>query len=326
MNLTQAFTHYSATKTQLMLANKITIGTQRVIAESLSITKTIDSICDTFNFTLPNTEINHHEQVKILISETPILVGYINKKSHARPANNNTLSVSGRSISQDIIDSRITFSAADKTLAELCTTLFKKFNQNFTTKKITLPVKNFTITAESAFEALNQIAKQQDLLFIENADGSVALIKPADVDNSHYHLNETNLSNFRMDEDTSKSFATTTVKTNPTKDNLNPEHNNYTHSETTKGVRSTRVQEVINDKLTNQQACQDRAIEIIRLAKSQSITASGVSDGWRNPDGKIWRPNTLYTINSERMLLTSATFTENGSDRSTNLQFKGHYG
>lgn len=204
--------------------------------------------------------------------------------------------------------------------------LFAKFGQTFTTKVKTKPVKDFSIVAESAFESLNQLAKQQNLLFVENNDGSVSLVEPANVDNSHLNLNATNLSDFKVTENLVAFFHTNTVKTNPGKDNLKPDaHNNHKFTLQVGQVRKTRIQEVIADSLTNRQACQDRANEIVALAKSQSISATGTSKGWLNPDGKLWKPNSLYTIQGAKLLLTSATFNKSGDNRTTSLTFKGHH-
>lgn len=254
------------------------------------------------------------------------MVGHIDSIDHATPANNNMITFTGRSMSQDIIDSRITHTSYNQTLDELATTLFAKFEQTFTTKIATKPVEDFSIVAESAFESLNQLAKQQNLLFIENSDGSVELVEPANVDNSHLNLNATNLSNFKFSENLSAFFYKNTVKTNPGKDNLEPNiHNNHKFTLQIDNVRKTRIQEVIADSLTNEQACEDRANEIVSLAKAQSIGATGTSRGWFNPDGKLWQPNSLYTIKGKKLLLASTTFNQSGNNRTTSLIFKGHY-
>lgn len=300
----------------------IIIGTTEILTEEISIAKTIDSLCDSFTLRLPNIKLDVHAKVSIKINNTNAMSGYINKINHAQP---NTLSLAGRSLSQDIIDSRITYVTHNKTLAELATDLFSKFNQPFTTKVKTQSVKDFSIVAESAFEALNQLAKQQNLLFIENVNGSVTLVKPADVDNSHIHLNARNLSDFQISEDLSKFFHTTKVKTNPNAENLDyATHNNYHYKLLFDKVRATRIQEVVADKLTNHQACEDRANELTNLAFAQGITASGTSMGWLDPAGKEWKTNSLYTVNNKRMLLASATFNQTGRSQITKLQFKGH--
>jgi len=305
---------------------KLTIGSEQVLAQSLSITKTMDSICDTFSLQIPFKTLPTHKEVSISINGARTMTGFINSIDHATPANNNTITFYGRSMSQDIVDSRITFVAHDKTLAELATELFAKFGQTFNTKIKTKPVKDFSIVAESAFESLNQIAKQQNLLFVENNDGSVSLVEPANVDNSHLNLGPTNLSDFKITENLAAFFHINTVKTNPGKDNLNHDaHNNHKFTLQVNEVRKTRTQEVIADSLTNQQACQDRANEIVSLAKSQSISSSGTFKGWLNPDGKLWRPNSLYTIKGEKLLLTTATFNQSGNNRTTSLTFKGHH-
>ena len=305
---------------------KLTIGTEQILAQQLSITKTIDALCDTFNLQIPFKQLSVQSQVKISIGEVDIMVGHINSINHATPANNNTITFTGRSMSQDIIDSRITHTAHNKTLAELATVLFAKFEQTFTTKVDTKPVKDFSIVAESAFEKLNQLAKEQNLLFIENSDGSVELVQPANVDNSHLNLDHTNLSDFKVSENLSVFFYKNTVKTNPGKDNLEPYvHGNHKFTLMVDNVRQTRIQEVIADSLTSEQACFDRAKEIVSLAKAQSIGATGTSKGWLNPDGKLWQPNSTYTIKGTKLLLASATFNQTGNNRTTSLSFKGHY-
>ena len=135
------------------------------------------------------------------------------------------------------------------------------------------------------------------------------LVAPANVDNSHLNLNASNLSDFKVSEDLSVFFYKNTVKINPGKYNLNPNaHGNHKFTLQIDQVRKTRIQEVIADSLTNQQACHDRAKEIVSLAKAQSIGATGTSKGWLNPDGTLWQPNSLYTIKGTKLLLSSARF------------------
>jgi prophage tail gpP-like protein len=302
------------------------VGSERVLAQQISITKTIDSLCDTFNLQMPFQSLSVVDKpIQIIVDDMSVMVGYINSIDHAVPANNNTITFAGRSMSQDIIDSRITHVAHNQTLAELATVLFAKFEQKFTTKVETKIIKDFSIVAESAFESLNQLAKSQNLIFVENNDGSVELVEPANVDNSHLNLSAANLENFKVNENLSAFFYQNTVKTNPGKDNLNPNaHNNFKFNINIDRIRKTRIQEVIADKLTDLQACEDRAQEIVSLAKSQSITASGTSQGWLNPDDNLWQPNSLYTIQNEKLLLASATFNQSGNNRTTSLSFKGH--
>lgn len=306
---------------------KLLIGTQAILTEQISITKTIDSLCDNFTLSLPHTKININEKVEITINEKLVMCGYINIIKHATPANNNMLTLAGRSMSQDIIDSRITHSAHNKNLADLAAELFKKFSQTFSTQITTKSIADFSIVAESAFEALSQLAKQQNLIFIENSDGSVKLVTPADVDKTHIKLDAHNLSDFNVSEDLSKFFNTTTVKSNPAANNLAAEtHNSNSYTINIDKVRAVRQFEVIADKLDNLAACKDRATELINQAKADSISASGNADGWLDPAGQLWSVNSLYTVNNERMLLASAAFEQSGSERTTKLQFKGYNG
>lgn len=305
---------------------KISIGSKTIQAEEISITKTIDAICDSFMFKMPFTQLPINEQVHASVNHHNLMVGYVDNIVHATPANNNTITLSGRSKSQDIVDSRITHTAKDITLADLSLELFAKFGQSFTTKIKTEIIKDFSIVAESAFESLNQIAKQQNLLFIENVNGSVSLVKPANVDNLHIFLGAENLSNFNLTENISVLFGNNTVKVNPTKDNLSGgDHKNYSFTLKNENVRDSRVLEVIADSLITDQACKDRAVELSTLAKAQSIGATGTASDWFAPDGNLWQPNSTYTIADEQLLLASATFKQSASNRTTELKFKGHY-
>lgn len=78
---------------------RLTIGSDQVLAQELSITKTIDSLCDTFNLQIPFKPLSVHKQVKISINGAGAMVGFINSIDHATPANNNTITFAGRSIS-----------------------------------------------------------------------------------------------------------------------------------------------------------------------------------------------------------------------------------
>ena len=151
-------------------------------------------------------------------------------------------------------------------------------------------------------------------------------IIPTPFDNSHLNLDSTNLSDFKVFENLSVFFYTNTVKINSGKYNLNPNaDSNHKFSFQIDQVRKTHIQEVIADSLTNEQDCQDRALEIVSLAKSQSIGVTGTSKGWLNPDGNLWQPNSLYTIKGTKLLLASATFNQSGDNRTTSLSFKGYY-
>jgi prophage tail gpP-like protein len=304
----------------------LTIGTERILAQEVSITKTINAICDTFTLKIPFKTLAVHQPVKVRVNNLDLMTGYTNQIEHATPANNNTTTLVGRSMSQDIVDSRITYTAHNTTMDAIASELFAKFGQTFSALVETKEVDEFAIVAESAFEALNQLAKEQNLLLIENNDGTVNLVEPANVDNTHIKLDASNLSDFRINEDLSVFFYENTAKSNPGKFNLNaPEHNNPQFTVYLDPIRTTRVQEIISDQLKDEQDCQDRVNEVIRLAKAQSIRASGTSKGWFAPDGKLWQINSTYTINGVMLLLDTAVFNQSGNNRTTSLKFKGHY-
>lgn len=306
----------------------VLIDNKKVSAQEISVVKTIQNICDTFSITLPTSKEklpDLNKEIRISIGDTPLMVGYVNTINHASPANDGTISIAGRSKSQDIVDSRITFTDQDTNLSEISQALFAKFNQKFTTKKQTDTIDNFAIVAQSAFQSLSSIAKQQNLFFIESADGSVQLVSPGDVDNSHIILSSKDLSNFQVDEDLSKKFATIKVKTNPTTENLSTIENQAVSAQAVDDtVRAARVQEFIADSsLKTEQACKDRVNEIINTNAALSLSASGVSPNFTQNSGAVWNINEIYTIANTKMLLDSVTFLQTGGDRTSALRFKG---
>ncbi len=272
--------------------------------------------------------IDINDVVRISIGKTLLMTGYISKVSYIPSTASFTMT--GRSKSQDIVDSRISHQAVQTNLAEISEVIFAKFNQKFSTKIETKAKFDFAINAQSAFQSLNQLAKQQNLIFIEQPTGDIQLRKIGDVDNSDISISEDDLSKLKIKQDFSSKFGITKVKTNLSSDNLSPAGADGKADKSPfamqqdNNVRAVRVQEFIADSLRTTEACENRVAEIIDVNEAQSLKAKGDAPEFTNNDGQVWALNEIYTIEGVKMLLASVNFVQTGNDRKSTLSFKGY--
>jgi prophage tail gpP-like protein len=305
---------------------KIQINNQNIPCEQISINKSIESLADSFSATTP---LNPAEittgVVKITLGEVLIFTGWIDQISQNITGDNNQTKISGRSKSTDIIDSRITATIHNKTLFEIAKEIFAKFNQNITTTETTTVVDKFAITCESAFEALSQLTKQQNLIMIEQPSGDVVLTTKAKINKTYLKLNHSNLETLNISQNLASQFHKYEVKNSPNTSSLQPGSSAFISTATDPQVRATRVVETIADKLTTPDACKQRANELKSNAANKSITATATSMGF-GTNNEIWQVNSVYSVAGVNMTLVSATFNQTGNNQTTSLNFEKHNG
>jgi prophage tail gpP-like protein len=145
--------------------------------KTVNFTKSIDKLCGSFSFTSSSTSqssfpVKVGQSCKIVVEDTPMLNGWIEKISVNYDVDDHTITVSGRDRTNDVVDCQPDFSKL-------------QFTPNISLKRITdikvidrfnlKPFKKITTdgVGTKAFDFLQRYAKISQVLLTTNGEGNI---------------------------------------------------------------------------------------------------------------------------------------------------------
>lgn len=147
---------------------------------SADVNYSLDQLAHTFSCSIPPVGIDTPLAVEFRIQEQPIFFGQIDSVGSSTSASAHQVTISGRSQSANMIDSRITMDALyDQDIVKLLQSLAGPFGLGVKSlvKKMPL-ISEFQITAESPVENVAQLIREQNLMLIER-NGVLTIENPA---------------------------------------------------------------------------------------------------------------------------------------------------
>ncbi|MBE8578671.1 phage tail protein [Vibrio sp. OPT18] len=142
----------------------------------------LEQLAHTFEVSIEPMAITEPLSVEFTLSDLRIFKGSIDKVSSETQSQQYSMSLSGRSVSANMIDSTITMDARyGQTLDKLMNDIVKRFGltvRNDMTANVLTPIDEFQINGESPLDNFAQLAKEQGCLIVER-DGVLVLEKPA---------------------------------------------------------------------------------------------------------------------------------------------------
>lgn len=227
----------------------------------------VEQLAHTFSCTIPPMSITQPLPVEFRLDDKPILTGQIDEVGSATASSSHDITITGRSKSANMIDSRITMDAMyDQNIEKLLRTLSKPFGLNVKSLVGAMPfIAEFQINAESPVENVAQIIREQGFMLIER-NGVLTIENTAhaiiqgiglEVGNNIESLDITRIFN--------KQFAHTEVQ--GVWDDANA-------VVTSANINKARTLVIISDQLQSAEACLSRAKYERDLAMANSLTAS----------------------------------------------------
>lgn len=253
--------------------------------------------------------ISPGDAVEVRIGNDKVCTGHVDAVPVYYDANSITLQIRGRSKTADLVDCS----------ADNATGQFKGLKAEAIAAKIAgqygLNVINETATGaaitdhqiqqgETAFESLDRVAKQRQILISDNGNGDVVLVKPGSGGKAYSALElGVNILSASAGFDYSEVYSDYTVKGQHSKGGRDSDWDaNSAAGLSTQGrskdssLKRRRVLVVRQSGQADAATCQKRADyeQRVRAAKAGEIRYKVVS--WRQYDRSLWRPNQTVAV------------------------------
>lgn len=321
----------------------IIAGTKFSGWKTTTITKSIESCCGKFSFSLvTKTDLEMASLVpgapcQVYIGKDLVIDGYLDKVSPTGDESGFAYTIEGRDKTQDLIDcscERAPYTWTEISLYALANKLCAPYNILVSKSGVFEdPRTKFTLEiGETAFEALAKAAKARNVLLMANEEGNLVIGKPGEERLTDSLVYGKNLKKFSADYDNTNRFHKYVVKGQRT-NNGNPWSKSSTNiygEAFDEEVRSTRVKIFSADNAESNATAKERAKweAIKNAALSEQIEVLVV--GFRQSNGNLWKENKLVPviidtkaiyINTE-MLVSSVTYSSNEAGRTTSMTLK----
>lgn len=234
---------------------------------SATLNYSVEQLAHTFSVDIPPMSITSPLPVEFRLDDVPILIGQIDDTDSSTESSAHKISITGRSKSANMIDSRITMDALyDQNVAKLLASIAKPFGLSVQSRVGSMPViPEFQINAESPVDNIAQIIREQGYMLIER-NGVLTIENTAHETVQGVGLQVgKNIESLGIKRTFNKQFHHTEVQgawdgsyaviSNP-------------------NINKQRVMVIICDQLQNVEACLSRAKYERDLAIAESLTAS----------------------------------------------------
>lgn len=276
----------------------------------------IEQLAHTFRCSIEPMTITRPLPVEFKLGDKRIFSGAIDTASTSTQTSSNSMEISGRSKSANMIDSRITMDAQyGQTLETLLRSVAKEFGLDVTSLVETQIVEEFQINAESPVDNLAQLVKEQGFILMER-DGVLALEKPAHAAiNTHTLEVGLNIESLNLERNFTNQFYHIEVQ-----GQWDDAHAVVTYAP----ANTTRKTVFVCDQLQSTEACQSRAVYERSLAIAKGLNASASIDNLiyeltGNAINRTIRVSDTYQRFNETLLIKSIALSVDDSAVKTSL-------
>ncbi|WP_028864306.1 hypothetical protein [Psychromonas aquimarina] len=301
------------------------IDSRQVPFQSASLSFSLERLAHTFSVTIPYIEINQPLPVEFKLDNQVIFTGRIDSVSDDVSGSEDKVSISGRSISADLIDSRIKIDAIyNQRLDQLLESIVSDFGlgvKNNLPSMMPLPlVPEFQINAESPVANLAQIAKQQNLMLIEQ-NGVLVIEQPGQFTERNIKLAMgENTLNISIKKSWAEQFFHYEIQ------------GAWDGAEATvfnKSITRCRQKVIIADKLQDEASCRTRALYERNMAIAKGLHVSATLPGLF-PELTGFALNKLISVQKrqfkENLLIKTVNISVNESSEKTSLELFRPFG
>lgn len=249
--------------------NKLTlrINGTAVPFYTASLNYSLEQLAHTFSCSIAAMNIVEPLPVEFYLNDKLILTGQIDGVDSSTDSSSKTVTISGRSKSANMIDSRITMDALyDQPIDKLLRKLAAPFNLNVQCQVKSLePIAEFQINAESPVENVAQVIREQGFVLVER-NGVLTIEHTAHAVIQGIGLEVgNNIEQLGISRKFDKQFHTIEVQ---------GAWDEASATVTSGHIDSSRTLVIISDQLQTEEACLSRANYERNSAIAQSLTAS----------------------------------------------------
>ncbi|KJY78951.1 tail protein [Vibrio nigripulchritudo] len=227
----------------------------------------VSQLAHTFNCKIAPIQIHKPLSVEFRLGETVILSGQIDQVASSTGSSSHELTVSGRSVSANMIDSRITMDALyHQDVEKLLQTVAKPFGLRVKSLVGSMPaIPEFQINAESPVENIAQIIREQGYMLIER-NGVLTVENTAHETIPNIGIETgNNIESLDITRSFNQEFYTIEVQ---------GAWDDSSATVTSPHVNKSRTNVIICDQLQSAEDCLSRATYEHDLAIAESLTAS----------------------------------------------------
>lgn len=249
------------------------------------------------------------QAVSITANGDVVLVGHIEGMSPSYSATEHKVEIQGRSKSGDTVDSSAMHDTSEfknKTILQVAQELDKQ-GVGFSTDVSDLqklPIFRIN-TGETIFQAVERIARKQQLLLVGQADGSIKIQKGGK-ERVHAALIEgKNILGASAQFGDAGRHSKYHVKGQRAYGGLKNNSIRVTGEAEDGGVKRNRPKVIIPETdVADKKDASKRAKHHADRAQGEGVRASVKCQGWRCSNGILWKPNTLVTVISPMLHLS----------------------
>lgn len=260
-------------------------------------------------------------KVEILFNSDLVLTGYVDRYQPRLNGKDAQITISGRSKSADLIDGAAEQPKGrfeEKNLKDIATSLAAKYDCDVTVSSgVELePIPFYQITpGETAFRAVERLARSQGLAVMGKADGGIEITKGGKKRHAGEIMEGRNMLVGEADHNWSNRHSKYIVKgqraSGSNVDNLEIEA--VTKDDAVSRYRPTVI---VVEEDTDRKRSKKQAENLRNRAAGQALKASVTMQGFRDDNGTVWEPNRLIWVESDflqitqDMLVESITFSQ----------------
>lgn len=295
------------------------------------VVRSIEQICGSFDLSVserrgddePWLQIGEESQCVVLLEGTPVIAGYVDRRSIAYSAESHSIEISGRDKAGALVDCSAMpgeWEYRNVDVVALVRRVAEPFRINVTLQSTILlgtPPAKFSIDpGDSAFDVIDRVCRLVGLLPISDGTGGLLLTRAGNTRAVTALVEGKNILSASAEYDSSQRYSRYVVLgQQPGTDEVNGRAAAQVRGEASDlgVVRTDRVLVVRPEGAVTADLAKKRGQweAIVRAGRTDSVSV--VVQGWTQSDGSIWPINALVPVKSPllgidgEMLITSAT-------------------
>lgn len=265
--------------------------------------------------------IHYGDECVLKIGRDVLLTGYVDQVNIDYDAEQHSILVSGRDKAGDLIDSSALNKPgtwSERNILQIAIDITAPFGIPVHTDiSLGKPFKKFALEpGESAYEALERLAKMRAVLILSDGQGGLQITR-AGQQTTHTALQVgKNIKACNAAFDYTNRFSQIIVKGQSQGDDLTPA-SVFTGARgmaTDPAVKRYRPLLVMAESQATTQQCKERAAWEVAVRKGKSTRIDYTLPGWRQGNGELWQINTLVFVSDpvlklkETMLISGVQF------------------
>jgi len=307
--------------------------------QTVNIKRTMEAISGSFSLTATSIPdeyesiptIKPGSKSSVFIGTDIVLTGYIDEIFVNYDSHNHNITINGRDKSADLVDCSVTNtpgSWSNQTITQIAKELLSPFGIPVEEKVTVNTIESHSADqGETVFECLEKAARKTGVLLVSDGEGGIVITRVGNQRASESLEQGKNIKSLSAKFSHKDRFSRYIIKGLKTgNDEQWGEKTNQFAEVSDSAIKRFRPLIINAETQVDEKSCQDRANweKTVREARSSKITVA--VQGWRQKDGRLWKPNLLTNISSpwanldNDMLISAVTFSKDHNGTVTILE------